>query len=92
MTGGACPCVNAGRAHFKGPFCEVKLLLLIYDENIICDCLSSGFWYLFAWRGTKYQRKDTRFQSFKFFLTFQFVNQLFYCRANERGALGENTT
>ena len=53
-----------------------------YDENdIICDCLSSGFLYLFAWRATKYLRKDTRFQSFKFILAFQFVNQLFYCRA-----------
>ena len=54
----------------------------LYDENdIICDCLSSGFLYLFAWRATKYQSKDTRFQSFKLILAFQFVNQLFYCRA-----------
>ena len=85
MTGGACPCVSAGGAHFKGPFCEVKLLLLIYNENVICNCLSSDFLYLFTWRATKYQRKDTRFQSFKLILAFQFINQLFYCRAKRKG-------
>ena len=57
----------------------------LYDNNdIICDRLSSGFLYLFAWRATKYQRKDTRFQSFKLILAFQFVNQLFYCRVKRK--------
>ena len=73
MTGGACPCVNTGGAHFIDSFCEIK---------IIYDCLSSGFLYLFAWRATKYQRKDTRFQSFKSILA---LNQLFYCRAKRKG-------
>ena len=52
----------------------------LYDENdIIFGHLSSGFLYLFAWRATKYLRKDTTFQSFKLILAFQFINQLFYC-------------
>ena len=40
MTDGACPCVSAGGAHFKGMFCEVKLLLLIYMMKILFAIVS----------------------------------------------------
>ena len=41
MTGGACPCVNAGGAHFIGSFCEMKLLLLIYMMKMILFAIVS---------------------------------------------------
>ena len=65
--------------------CSLNKTAPTNENDIIFDRLSSGFLYLFAWRATKYLRKETRFQSFKLILAFQFINQLFYCRAKRKG-------